>query len=95
MNIKSAISGSALALLMAGTPSVVSGQSSCFAYAPLRSSMQESGVRLEGYGRFPGSEVVIEIWVAPAGEWAVLAVGPDGIACLALSGDNWATPGEL
>lgn len=95
MEIRALINGSTLALIMAGTPTIVSGQNACFAYAPLRASMQENGVRLQGYGRFVGSDVVIEVWVSPEGEWAAFAVGPDGIACIALSGEGWGKPEGL
>ena len=95
MEIRALISSSALAIIMAGTPTIVSAQGACFAYAPLRSSMEENGVRLQGYGLFPDSKVAIEIWVSPDGDWAALAVGPDGIACVALSGNNWGKPEGL
>lgn len=29
---------------------------------------------------------VVELWLAPAGGWTLLAVGPDGIACLVGAG---------
>ena len=95
MEMRSLISGSMLALIMAGTPTILSGQGACFDYAPLRASMEENGVRLYGYGHFPSSPVKIEIWVSPEGEWAAFAVGPDGIACIAFSGEGWGQPERL
>ena len=98
MDIKTLISGSTLALLMAGTPSIVSAQSSCVAYEPLRRAMQEGGVRLEGSGHVvmrDGTLTAIEVWVSPNGEFAFIAVEGNGIACIILSGAGWTNPERL
>ena len=95
MDIKTLISGSALAILMAGSPTIVSAQGACIAYAPLRSMMEENGVRLQGAGRIDignGISTAIEVWVSPDNQWAVLAVDSDGIACILLSGAGWTKP---
>ena len=95
MDIKTAISGSVLALLMAGTPSIVTAQGACIAYEPLRSVMEDNGVRLEGVGYMQlgnGFSTAIEIWVSPDDQWAILAVDDDGIACILLSGAGWIKP---
>ena len=94
MDIKTAISGSVLALLMAGTPSIVSAQDACIAYMPLRSVMEDSGVQLEGSGYISNGEAgptAIEIWVSQEGRWSIIAVY-DGIACILLSGAGWIKP---
>jgi len=98
MNMRTLISGSALAAIMAGTPSIVSGQGSCVVYEPLRRVMEESGIRIEGAGRIDlmnGTSTAIEVWISPSNEWAVLAIDATGIACIILSGVGWAKPERL
>lgn len=98
MELRALIGGSMLALVMAGTPSIISAQASCVAYEPLRRVMQENGVRLEGTGYIPqrnGALTAIEVWVSPQGEFAFIAVEDNGIACIILSGAGWANPERL
>lgn len=97
MDVRNLISASALAAIMAGTPSIVSGQASCLAYEPLRRVMQENGVRLEGVGRIDlrDGSTAIEIWVSPDDQWAVLAIDGNGVACILLSGTGWIKPERL
>ena len=95
MDVRSLISATTLGLVMAGTPSIVSGQAACLDYAPLREMMEENGVRIEGVGRIDmgdGVSAAIEIWTSPEGQWAIIAVGKDGIACIILSGAGWTKP---
>lgn len=98
MDVRTLISASALAAIMAGLPSIVSGQASCLAYEPLRCVMEESGVRLQGTGYVTtgrGTSTAIEVWVSPDQQWAVIAVDSDGIACILLSGAGWVEPERL
>ena len=98
MELRALITGSMLAAMMAGTPSIVSAQSACVAYEPLRRVMQENGVRLEGTGHIPmrnGTLTAIEVWVSPQGEFAFIAVEGNGIACIILSGAGWTDPERL
>jgi hypothetical protein len=98
MDVRSLISGPALAILMAGTPTIVSAQATCLDYAPLRSVMEENGVCLEGVGYINlgnGISTAIEIWVSPDDQWAIIAVDDDGIACILLSGAGWIKPERL
>jgi hypothetical protein len=98
MDVRSLISGPALAIVMAGTPTIVSAQATCLDYAPLRSVMEENGVRLEGVGYIDlgnGVSTAIEIWLSPDTQWAVLAVDENGIACILLSGAGWIKPERL
>lgn len=95
MDVRALISASTLGLVMAGTPSIVSGQASCLDYAPLREMMEENGVRIEGVGRIDmgdAGSTAIEVWVSPDDQWAIIAVGEDGIACIILSGAGWTKP---
>ena len=98
MDVRSLISGPALAILMAGTPTIVSAQAACLDYAPLRSVMEDNGVRLEGFGYINlgnGISTIIEIWVSPDDQWAIIAVDDSGIACILLSGAGWIKPERL
>ena len=97
IDVRSLISGPALAILMAGTPTIVSAQAACLDYAPLRSVMQENGVRIEGIGIIDigDGKLIIEIWVSPDDQWAIIAVDDDGIACILLSGAGWIKPERL
>jgi hypothetical protein len=98
MDVRSLISGPALAIVMAGIPTIVSAQATCLDYAPLRSVMEENGVRLEGVGYIDlgnGVSTAIEIWLSPDNQWAVLAVDENGIACILLSGAGWIKPERL
>ena len=98
MDLRPAISGAAVSLMLAGTPSIVGAQDACIAYAPLRAVMEENGVRLEGVGYMQlgnGVSTAIEIWVSPDDRWAILAVDDDGIACILLSGAGWIKPERL
>ena len=95
MDLRPVISGAAVSLLLAGTPSIVSAQEACIAYAPLRAVMEENGIRLEGVGYMHlgnGVSTAIEIWVSRDDQWAIIAVGEDGIACIILSGAGWTNP---
>lgn len=94
MDVRPIISGAALALLFAGTPSIVSAQDACIAYMPLRLAMEGNGVQLEGSGYISNGEAgptAIEIWVSQEGRWSIIAVY-DGIACILLSGAGWIKP---
>lgn len=94
MNIKSILSGAAL---IAALSAPASAQTECIAYEPLRLVMIENGIRLEGSGEVPmaGTTGHIEIWVAPNGDWAILAINEIGIACIAISGAGWTIPEAL
>lgn len=98
MDVRALISATTLGLVMAGTPSIVSGQGACLVYAPLREMMEENGVRIEGVGRIDmgdAGSTAIEVWVSPDDQWAIIAVGEDGIACILLSGAGWIKPERL
>lgn len=96
--MKQAILGSALSLLLAGIPSIVSAQSACYDYNTLRSAMTASGVRLSGSGQMEiggGVFSTIEVWVAPDQKWALLGIGNNGVACILLSGEGWSIPEKV
>jgi hypothetical protein len=98
MDVRSLISATTLSLVMAGTPSIVSGQEACLDYAPLRWAMEEGGVRLEAVAQLDvvyGLTLRIEIWASPQGQWSIIAIGEDGIACIILSGAGWTKPKRL
>jgi len=98
MSMRVLISGSALAAIMVGTPSIVSGQAACMAYEPLRRVMQESGIYMEGSGHMQiagGKILATQLWVSPSGDWAVIGIDETGIACIILSGVAWKKPERL
>ena len=98
MEIKALITASMLTAVMANVPAIVRGQGTCLDYGPLRSAMQDGGVRLEGTGYIDmgaGVSTAIEVWVSPAGEFAFIAVDENGIACIILSGAGWTEPEGL
>jgi hypothetical protein len=64
-------------------------QSMCAPYDSLRDTFEEQGIRLEG------GNGEIELWVAYNEEWAIIAINPQGIACLMASGENWTIPERL
>jgi hypothetical protein len=94
MNAKSILTGTAIAAALSAP---ASAQTECIAYEPLRQVLIENGIRLEGFGTIPmaGTDGQIEIWVAPNGDWAILAINEIGIACIAISGAGWTIPEAL
>jgi len=94
MSIKALLTGSALVAALAGS---ASAQSNCIAYEPLRRTLEENGVRLQGSGVVPlaSEDGQVEIWASPNGEWAILAINSIGIACIVISGEGWQSPEAL
>ena len=98
MEIKALITATMLTAVMANVPVIARGQGTCSDYQPLRSVMEDNGVRLEGTGYIDmgnGTSTAIEIWLSPDNQWAVLAVDENGIACILLSGAGWIKPERL
>lgn len=85
MTVKTLLTSAFLAASFTGS---AVAQSNCIAYEPLRRTLEENGVRLQGSGLVPllseGGKV--EIWASPDGRWSILAVDPNGIACVVVSG---------
>jgi hypothetical protein len=95
MEIKAIITATMLTAVMANVPVIARGQGACHDYQPLRSVMEDNGVRLEGTGYIDmgnGTSTAIEVWVSDQGEFAFIAVDPNGIACIILSGAGWTKP---
>lgn len=95
MEIKALITATMLTAVMANVPVIARGQGTCLDYGPLRSAMEDGGVRLEGTGYIDmgnGTSTAIEVWVSEQGEFAFIAVDPNGIACIILSGAGWTKP---
>lgn len=84
----------ALATILTLSAGAAGAQSMCAPYAQLSQAFNSQGIRLEGGGIVPLSEGTgaAEIWVAPDGTWAIITILPNGVACMALSGENWTTP---
>ena len=94
MAIKALLTGGAIIAALAGS---ASAQSNCIAYEPLRRTLEENGVRLQGSGVVPlaSEDGLLEVWASPNGEWAILAINSIGIACIVISGQNWRRPEAL
>ena len=42
-----------------------------------------------GFGVGPGGGAVYELYVSDTGTWTILVTRPDGLSCIAASGDSW------
>jgi hypothetical protein len=65
----------------------------CAPYENLRNTFNAQGIRLEGGGSMGDGRM--EIWLAPNDDWAMIAISPEGIACMMTSGENWTSPERL
>ena len=64
----------------------------CAPHEAISQRMVESGMALISrplVDMRDGSAGQAEIWVAPDGQWIMIAVSPDGHACAAMSGTGW------
>ena len=88
MTVKTLVTSAFLAASFTGS---AVAQSNCIAYEPLRRTLEENGVRLQGSGLVPlvSEDGKIEIWAAPDGRWSILVVGSNGVACVVVSGVDY------
>ncbi len=49
------------------------------------------GERRVGLGVGPSGGAIYELYVADTGTWTILVTRPNGLSCIAASGDSWMT----
>ena len=87
----------AVELCALALPALARAQSACTDYAALDRAMTDSGIRLEGTGMVDlgGSGGAVQLWVAPSGALAIIAIAETGLACIVVVGENWTSPAPL
>ena len=81
-----------VALVMMALPAPAQEGLRCAPHAALVGVMQQAGMAIVAsplVDMRTGSFGQAEVWVSPDGLWVLIAVGPDGLACAAMSGVGW------
>lgn len=89
--IKTALLATALTAVAAAT-SGAQAQGPCLPHEDAVSKLAQSyGEQKVGLGMGPNGGMVYELYVGESGSWTILVTRPNGVSCIAASGDNWMT----
>lgn len=76
------------ALLLVASVSIAAGE--CGAHADIAGRLADHGYQIAGHGVLQGGETLLELYLTPTGEWAVLLTrAVDRLACLKATGPEW------
>lgn len=76
----------------AATPAAAQTRGACLPHQTAVSKLEQGyGEQRVGLGIGPSGGAVYELYVADTGTWTILVTRPNGLSCIAASGDSWMT----
>ncbi len=78
--------------LSATAPAAARMRTACLPHETAVSKLEQGyGEHRVGLGIAPTGNAIYELYVAETGTWTILVTRPNGLSCIAASGDSWMT----
>ena len=78
--------------IAAATPAAAQMRAACLPHETAVNKLERGyGEQRVGLGIGPSGSAVYELYVADTGTWTILVTRPNGLSCIAASGDSWMT----
>ncbi len=78
--------------IAAATPAAAQMRAGCLPHETVVSKLEKGdGEHRVGLGIGPTRDAIYELYVAETGTWTILVTRPNGLSCIAASGDSWMT----